>query len=160
MASSTVATKQHQLNVSRVFPAPRELVFQAWSSAEHVKHWFCPQVFTVPHATVEFRAGGKFDVCMRAPDGQEHWTRGHFVDIIPNARLVIEMGVADADNQPIFSAHTVVDFKDECDGTRMTVAQTYTLFQPIAEMMVGGAEQGWKETLDRLGRALAYTLKD
>jgi hypothetical protein len=70
------------------------------------------------------------------------------------------MGVADAENQPIFSAHTVVDFKDECDGTRMTVAQTYTLFQPIAEMMVGGAGQGWKETLDRLGRALAYTLKD
>jgi uncharacterized protein YndB with AHSA1/START domain len=155
MESDTVASKQHQLNVSRVFQAPREQVFAAWSSAEHVKHWFCPQIFTVPHATVEFRVGGKFDVCMRAPSGQEHWTRGHFVEIIPNARLVIDMAVADADGQPIFSAHTVVDFQQECGGTRMEVTQTYTIFQSLAEQMIKGAEQGWKETLDRLGRALA-----
>jgi uncharacterized protein YndB with AHSA1/START domain len=156
MASDTVANKQHKVELSRVFAARREQVFAAWSSAEHVKHWFCPAAFTVPEATVEFRAGGKFEVCMRAPDGQDHWTRGHFVEIIPNARLVIDMGVADADGQPLFSAHTVVVLRDEAGGTRLEVTQSYLVFQSIAEQMIRGANQGWTETLDRLGRALAY----
>lgn len=156
MAHDTVATKQHQLKVSRVFHAPREQVFAAWSSGEHVKQWFCPQAFTVPQANVEFRVGGKFDVCMRAPDGQEHWTRGHFVEIVPNARLVIDMAVPGADGELLFSALTVVSFHEAPCGTNMEVEQTYTLLQPIAEQMVRGAEQGWKETLDRLGRALVH----
>jgi uncharacterized protein YndB with AHSA1/START domain len=157
MANDTVATRQHQLKVSRVFHAPRERVFAAWSSAEHVKQWFCPQAFTVPQANVEFRAGGKFDVCMRAPDGQEHWTRGHFIEIVPNARLVIEMSVPGADGELLFSAHTEVDFLEASCGTSMEVTQTYTLLHPIAEQMVKGAQQGWNETLDRLGRTLVYS---
>lgn len=156
MAHDTVATKQHQLKVSRVFHATPEQVFAAWSSGEHVRQWFCPQAFTVPHANVEFRAGGKFDVCMRAPDGQEHWTRGHFVEIVPNARLVIEMAVPGADGELLFSAHTVVHFHEAPCGTNLEVEQTYTLLQPIAEQMVKGAQQGWNETLERLGRALVH----
>jgi uncharacterized protein YndB with AHSA1/START domain len=53
------------LRVSRVFSAPRETVFKAWSSAEHVKRWFCPNGYSVPEATVEMRPGGRFEVCMR-----------------------------------------------------------------------------------------------
>ncbi|GAB3428178.1 hypothetical protein GCM10027320_06190 [Massilia solisilvae] len=157
MANDTVATRQHQLKVSRVFPASREQVFAAWSSAEHVKHWFCPQGFTVPHATVEFHPGGAFDVCMRAPDGQEHWTRGHFLEVVPPARLVIDMTVPGADGEPLFSAHTTVVFTSGCGGTHMEVEQAYTLFHPLAEQMVKGAQMGWEQTLDRLGRALEYT---
>jgi uncharacterized protein YndB with AHSA1/START domain len=157
MANDTVASRQRQLKVSRVFHAPREQVFAAWSSAEHVKQWFCPAAFTVPQADVEFRVGGKFDVCMRAPDGQEHWTRGHFVEIVPNARLVIEMSVPGADGELLFSAHTEVNFLEASCGTSMEVTQTYTLLQPIAEQMVKGAQQGWNETLDRLGRTLVYS---
>lgn len=156
MANDTVAVRQQQLNVSRVFAAPREQVFAAWSSAEHVKLWFCPRMFTVPDAKVEFRVGGAFDVCMRAPDGSDHWTRGHFTEIIPDKRLVLEMGVADADGEMLFTARTAVDFENDCGGTRMSVEQHYTLLQPAAEMMVKGAQQGWAETLDNLGRALSY----
>ena len=57
------------LRVSRVFPAPRETVFKAWSSADHVKRWFCPNGYSVPEATVEMRVGGRFEVCMRSPEG-------------------------------------------------------------------------------------------
>ena len=51
-------------------PRPRETVFKAWSSAEHVKRWFSPATYTVPDAKVEMRVGGAFDVCMRSPDGE------------------------------------------------------------------------------------------
>jgi uncharacterized protein YndB with AHSA1/START domain len=155
MAHDSVATGQHELNVSRVFAAPRERVFAAWSTADNVKNWFCPQMFTVPEAHVDFRPGGVFEVCMRAPDGTDHWTRGHFVEIIPNAQLAIEMGVFGQDGTMLFSAHTAVTFEEDGGGTRMSVTQTYTLLQPIAQQMVKGARQGWAETLYRLERSLA-----
>jgi uncharacterized protein YndB with AHSA1/START domain len=94
---------------------------------------------------------------MRAPDGTDHWSRGHFVEIIPNARLAIEMGVFGQDGSVLFSAHTAVTFEEDRGGTRMSVTQSYTLLQPIAEQMVKGARQGWAETLDRFGSALSYT---
>src|SRR5271169_320890 len=81
------------LRLSRTFHAPRTTVFKAWSSAEHVKRWFCPKSFTVSDAKVEMRVGGPFEVCMRSPTGEEHWTRGVFVEVVPYARLVIDMEV-------------------------------------------------------------------
>lgn len=143
------------LVISRTFPVSRDWVFQAWSTAEHIKRWFCPAHFTVPDAKVEFRVGGAFDVCMRAPNGQDHWSRGHFVEIVPNTRLVIDMNVVDADNRPLMHAHTVVTFAEECGGTRMEVTQTHTPLAPIAEQMIQGAPEGWKQTLDKLERVAA-----
>ena len=72
------------LVVSRLFPAPRELVFRAWSSADHLRHWFCPAGFSVPEAKVEFRVGGAFNICMCSPEGQRHWTKGRYAEIVPH----------------------------------------------------------------------------
>jgi uncharacterized protein YndB with AHSA1/START domain len=154
MANDTAAARQHQVEISRVFAVPVGQVFAAWTSAEHVKRWFCPHGFSVPQAQVEARVGGAFEVCMRAPDGTEHWTRGRFVEVVANARLVIDMAVPGADGQPLFTAHTVVGFAEECGGTRVDVVQSYTVFDPAALQMIQGARQGWTETLDRLGHAL------
>ena len=95
-ANREAAPQQPQpLRLSRVFHARRETVFKAWSSADHVKRWFCPETFTIPDATVEMRVGGSFDVCMRSPAGEQHWLRGKFVEVTPHTRLVIDMNVAD-----------------------------------------------------------------
>jgi len=126
-------------------------VFKAWSSAEHVKAWFSPETYTVPDARVEMRVGGPFEVCMRAPDGQEHWTRGVFLEIKPNSRLVIDMRVTDAADQPLFTVRTEVDFADTLGGTRLDVMQTYEFIDPaMAAPMVAGASEGWRTTLDKL----------
>ena len=84
------------LRLSRVFHAPRETVFKAWSSADHVKRWFAPATYTAPDARVQMHVGGPFEVCMRSPGGQEHWTRGVFVEVTPHTRLVIDMHAVDA----------------------------------------------------------------
>lgn len=60
------------VRVSRVFAAPRATVFKAWSSADHIKRWFCPTSYSVPEAKVEMRVGGAFEVCMRSPAGVDH----------------------------------------------------------------------------------------
>jgi uncharacterized protein YndB with AHSA1/START domain len=143
------------VEISRHFSAARELVFEAWSSAEHLRQWFCPETYTVPEARVEFRVGGAFDICMRSAQGEDHWTRGRFLEIVHPARLVIEMSPGAGKGAALFRAHTVVSFAEEAGGTRLDVVQRYTLLDPRAAPMIRGAPQGWRETLDRLERVVA-----
>jgi uncharacterized protein YndB with AHSA1/START domain len=150
----TLGTTPRPLTLSRVFAAPRELVFRAWSSADHLQHWFCPAGFTVPTAKIEFRVGGAFDICMRSPEGKDHWIKGHYAEIEPNTRLVIDMNAIGDRNKPLFRAYTVVNFSDDAGGTRLEVTQRYTLREPIAATMIQGAPQGWDQTLDRLEHEL------
>ena len=139
------------IKISRTFTAPRETVFKAWSSAEHVQRWFSPQTYTVADATVDMRAGGAFEVCMRSPEGTEHWSRGTFAEVTPPARLVIDMYVLDDAGAARFRAYTEVDFSDTPGGTRLDVVQTYTFIDPaMSAAMVAGAPEGWRTTLDKL----------
>ena len=121
------------VRVSRVVAAPRETVFKAWSSADHIKRWFCPDGYSVPEATVEMRAGGRFEVCMRSPEGVDHWTKGTFTEVIAPERLTIDHHVIDpCGGGPLFSAGT---------------AQ--------ADQMLKGAPEGWRQTLDKLEAEVA-----
>jgi uncharacterized protein YndB with AHSA1/START domain len=139
------------LRLSRVFHARRETVFRAWSSGEQVRRWFSPETYSVSNATIEMRVGGPFEVCMRSPRGDEHWTHGTFAEVVPYIRLVIDMHVTDSAGEPLFRAYTEVDFSDALGGTRMDVVQTYTFIDPsIATPMVAGAPEGWRTTLDKL----------
>jgi uncharacterized protein YndB with AHSA1/START domain len=142
------------LVVTRLFSASPKLVFSAWSSAEHVRQWFCPAGYTIPEAEVDFRVGGAFNICMRSGEGLQHWTRGKFLEIQPHSRLVIEMLPGGDDRTPLFLAHTTVSFAEEAHGTRLHIEQRYTLYAAEAESMVKGAPQGWGQTLDRLGQLL------
>jgi uncharacterized protein YndB with AHSA1/START domain len=154
ISETDAGKKLPEIKLSRVFPAPRAAVFEAWSSTEHVARWFCPATYTIPEAEVQMRAGGPFDVCMRSPEGVDHWIRGRFIEIVPLERLAIAMDILDAGTRPLFSTHTVVTFADEAGGTRMEVAQTYTLHDPACLWMIEGASAGWNETLDRLASEL------
>jgi uncharacterized protein YndB with AHSA1/START domain len=153
-ATANKATTELQpppLRISRVFHAPRETVFKAWSSADHIKRWFSPADCSVPEARVEMHVGGPFDVCMQLPTGEKHWVRGTFVEVTPPNRLVIEMNVTSGAGEPLFRCYTEVDFSDALGGTRMDVVQTYTFIDPsIAAPMVAGAQEGWRTTLDKL----------
>ncbi len=154
-ANSGPGAQPEPLVVSRRFPAPIKLVFRAWSSAEHLRRWFCPAGYTVPEARVEFRVGGAFEICMRSPEGRNQWTRGRYTQIVPDARLVIDMNAVEDADRPLFRAYTVVNFIEEAGGTRLEVDQRYTIFDPAAAPMIQGAPQGWSETLDRLKIELA-----
>jgi uncharacterized protein YndB with AHSA1/START domain len=150
--------KPAPVRVSRVFSAPRETVFKAWSSAEHVKQWFCPDGYSVPEATVEMRVGGRFEVCMRSPEGAEHWTKGTFTEVVAPERLTIDLHVIDPSGGGLlFSALTEATFMDNGGGqTLMQVVQTYTVFDATqVEPMLKGAPEGWRQTLDKLETEVA-----
>lgn len=148
--TSDATVQPPPLRLSRVFHARRETVFKAWCSADHVKRWFSPESFTVSDAKVQPQVGGPFEVCMRSPAGEEHWIRGTFAEVAPQARLVIDMHVTDSAGKPLFRAHTEIDFADALGGTRLDVVQTYTLIDPSTAWMVTGAPEGWRTTLDKL----------
>jgi uncharacterized protein YndB with AHSA1/START domain len=146
------------VRVSRVFSAPRETVFKAWSSADHIKRWFCPNGYSVPEAKVEMRVGGAFEVCMRSPEGVDHWTRGTFTEVAAPERLAIDHRVIDpCGGGPLFSARTEVNFIEKGrSDTLMEVVQTYSMAGAAqAEQMIKGAPEGWRQTLDKLEAEVA-----
>jgi uncharacterized protein YndB with AHSA1/START domain len=149
------------VRVSRLFAAPRETVFKAWSSADHIKRWFCPDGYSVPEAKVEMRVGGAFEVCMRSPQGVDHWTRGTFTEVAAPERLAIDHHVIDpCGGGPLFSAYTEVNFiENGRSGTLMEVVQTYSAAGAAqAEQMIKGAPEGWRQTLGKLEAEVARML--
>ena len=148
-AERSTSRKLAPLDISRVFPAPREMVFKAWSSAEHLQRWFSPKGCSVPEAEIDFRAGGVFILCMRLPDGQNHWCRGHFTEVSPHDVLAFSVRIS-ADGAEKFTVDTRVTFTHEEAGTRMAVHQDYEVFDPAFDNAVADSTEGWRTTLDKL----------
>jgi uncharacterized protein YndB with AHSA1/START domain len=67
---------ERELFITRVFDAPRELVFKAWTEPHRAVRWWGPQGFTTAHCEMDTQPGGVYRVCMRSPEGTEHWQRG------------------------------------------------------------------------------------
>jgi uncharacterized protein YndB with AHSA1/START domain len=74
--------------ISRVFDAPRDRVWKAWTEAERLKKWWGPKGFTVTHLTIDLRPGGIMHYCLRMPDGNEMWGRFTYREIEAARRLV------------------------------------------------------------------------
>jgi uncharacterized protein YndB with AHSA1/START domain len=122
------ATADAEFVITRVFDAPRELVWKAHSEIEHLKHWWGPKGFTLDAAKFEFRPGGIFHYQMRAPNGFIMWGRFNYREIAPPERIVY-----------------VVSFSDEKGGvTRNPMSHTWPL-----EMLntVTFTEHGGRTTL-------------
>jgi uncharacterized protein YndB with AHSA1/START domain len=138
-----------ELILTRVFDAPRELVFAAWTEAEHLKRWFGPNGFTIPIAESEVRPGGAFRVCMRAPDGTDYWAKGVYREIVAPERIVCTMSGEGTEGN-ITDTLLTVTFAPQAGKTRVIVHQTGI---PPTERR--GASQGWSESLDKLAADLA-----
>jgi uncharacterized protein YndB with AHSA1/START domain len=90
-----------ELVVTRVFDAPRELVFRVWTEPERVRRWWGPEGFTMPYCDIDLRPGGIFLRCMRSPEGQDFWVTGVFREIVAPERLVITDSFADAEGNVV-----------------------------------------------------------
>jgi uncharacterized protein YndB with AHSA1/START domain len=148
------AAAPRSLTISRTFAASRERVFACWSSAERMKRWFSPEGVDVPEAEIDCRAGGAFVICMRMPDGTEHWCRGAFGEVVSPERLSFDCEVSTG-GKVGFRVHTRVEFAEEHGATRMAVEQSYEIYDPAFRNAVEGSAEGWRTTLDKLDREIA-----
>ena len=157
-------TKEGALVIERVFNAPRELVWKAWTEPEQVMKWWGPKDFTTPTARIDFRLGGKSLNCMLAPDGKEYWSTGVYKEIVPPERFVTTDSFSDKDGNVVHGSVygmpedmpmemlLTVTFEDIGGGkTKMTLVHEGL---PAGEML-GGANQGWNESFDKLDALLA-----
>jgi uncharacterized protein YndB with AHSA1/START domain len=136
--------------MTRVFDAPRRLVFDAFVKREHLVRWWGPRGFTLPVCDVDPKPGGALRMCMRGPDGQDYWMRGSYREIAPPERIVFASFIHDDESQELV---TTLTFAEEGGKTTLTLRQTI----PHAEGPARGQRQGWGESLDKLDALLTST---
>jgi uncharacterized protein YndB with AHSA1/START domain len=163
MAKSPLKETERMV-VTRVFDAPRELVWKAWTDPKYVKQWWGPKGCTAPFCEIDFRVGGKFLFCMRMPDGQEGWNGGEYHEIVPHEKIVSSMYFADSkgnkldpaelgiEHEAIEGAHDVILFEDLGNGqTKLTFIGNETMQNAIQS----GQLEGMKEILDKVAAVVA-----
>jgi uncharacterized protein YndB with AHSA1/START domain len=146
---------QREVTITRLFDAPRELVFQAWTEPEHLKQWWGPLGFTNPACEVDLRVGGAWRIVMRFPDGNEHTAHGIYREIVPPERLVFTNIAMDKDGNRLLEGLTTVTFEDLGGKTRLTLKTRMVGLVPYAPRMLEGMETGWSQSLERLAEKLA-----
>jgi len=147
-SSASATSIQRDLQITRIFDAPRELVFRAWSEPAQMAHWWGPKGFTLPVCEMDFRPGGAYRLCMRSPEGNDFWVHGVYREIVAPERIVWS---GTLDDQPSNETVMTVTFTEHEGKTQLTMHQTFD-FESEATR---GAEKGWNESLDRLAEALA-----
>ena len=147
-----MAASNQDFVITRVFDAPRDLVFKAWTDPLHLARWWGPKGFTNPVCEVDLRVGGSLRIVMRAPDGAEHPMTGVFRAIDPPARLVFENIAIDREGKTLLDGLTTVTFTEHgAGGTKLTVESRAVARVDYAWRMLEGMETGWTQSIDRLG---------
>ncbi len=150
------ATEMHrEVTLTRVFDAPRELVFRVWTEAEHLQRWWGPHHFTNPVCEIDARPNGAILIHMQGPDGITYPMTGTIDEIVPPERFVFTSQARDPEGNALLEARTTVTFEDEGGKTRLTVHASAVGLVPIAAQMLAGMEVGWSQSLERLGELLA-----
>jgi uncharacterized protein YndB with AHSA1/START domain len=144
----------HEISITRIIDAPRDLVFKAWTEAEQLAKWFGPEGFTVPSAESDPKPGGAFSLVMRGPDGSDNALTGVYREFDPPRRLVTEATASAPDGTPALEAVTTVTFSDHDGKTELTVHERATALIPDAGPMLGGMEVGILQSLRRLDDVL------
>src|SRR5947209_859828 len=94
--NAATETSERELTITRVFDAPRELVFKAWTEPERQAQWLGPKGFAGKVLEMDVRPGGRFRFYMRSAEGTDHWLQGIYREVAPPERLVSTYGWADA----------------------------------------------------------------
>jgi uncharacterized protein YndB with AHSA1/START domain len=151
--ASAVVSTDRELKFTRVFDAPRELVFEAWTNPKHLVQWWGPDGFTTTVHEMDLRPGGTWRLTMRGPDGHDYRNRIVFVEVVKPSRLVYKHD-PEAGSEPV-SFQTTVTFAAEGNQTRVTLHMRFPTTE-VRKLVVDkyGAVEGAKQTLGRLAAHL------
>ncbi|MEX1254886.1 MAG: SRPBCC family protein [Dehalococcoidia bacterium] len=141
-----------EIVMTRVFDAPRELVFEAHSKPEHIRRWWGRLGSTLPVCEMDFRPGGAWRFVERQSDGEESGFRGEYREIVPPARIVQTF---EFEGMP---GHVSLETLTFVEGDGRTVLTSTSVFESAEDrdgMLQSGAEQGANESMDRLAEHLA-----
>lgn len=148
----------HEVRLSRVISAPRELVFRAWTERDMLQRWYAPHGCTLELVRMDVRVNGGFHHGIRGPAHTDCWIVGTFLEVVPPERLVYSHTFSDESGRRLTPAQagrepdwpeeivTTVTFDDLCGRTKVVIHQTvYEIFAKRT-----GAYPSWLQMLDRL----------
>jgi uncharacterized protein YndB with AHSA1/START domain len=148
----------HDVAVTRLFDAPVEQVWAAWTADTEVMKWWGPAPFTCPEARMDVREGGASVVSMRSPDGFEIWMRWDYSTVIPNVRMEYSQNMCDRDGNLIDPTSigmpaefprdvaTIVTLTPRDGRTEMTITEHTTTSQALMD----GSQQGLEMCIDQM----------
>ena len=157
-SSGSMNSSQWDLAVTRVFEAPRDLVWKMWTEAEQLAQWWGPKGFTNPVCEVDVRPGGGIRIHMRGPDGVVYPMKGEFREIVKPERLVFVTSALDEKGDSMFDVLNTVVFTEQRGKTSMTLQACVIRAGAEAPQYLKGMEMGWSQSLDRLGAHLAASV--
>jgi uncharacterized protein YndB with AHSA1/START domain len=137
-AGSSPAASEREVVISRIFDAPRELVFKAWTDPAMLIRWFGPRDFTATIIRHDLRSGGAYDFHMRGPNYDDHWT-GTYREVSPPERLAFTWPAGP-------NSVVTVTFEDVAGKTKLTLR--HGVFDTVDAR--DRHEHGWNSTLDCL----------
>ncbi len=165
--------QQEGIVIERVFDAPRELVWKAWTDPEMVKKWWGPEGFSAPYATIDLKVGGKYIYAMHGPTGSEWdkdmYSAGVFKEIVVHEKIVTSDFFSDEqgnkadpvdfgqDPDSPSEMEVIITFEDVGeDKTKLTIAyprpDNEAQFQA---MLKSGMKEGWNSSLNKFEKALS-----
>jgi uncharacterized protein YndB with AHSA1/START domain len=143
-------TNKYDLVLERIFDAPRELVWKAWTNPAQLAQWWGPKCFTNPVCRADVRPGGEIYVEMRAPDGTVYPMSGRYHEIVKPERIVFSSGALDAEGKPMFDIMSTVTLSDVGGKTSLKLEAKVTSMTALAPQHLSGMREGWSQSLDRL----------
>jgi uncharacterized protein YndB with AHSA1/START domain len=162
------SSEQTEFVITRVFNAPRELMFKLWTDSEHLKHWFGPKGFPMIYCINDLRPGGIFHYCLRMPNGGEMWGKWVYREIVNPERLLFVSSFSDKEGNvarhssspgwPLEMLSTIT-FEEQNGKTTVTVrwapvnataAERKTFADGFNSM-----NKGWSGTFEQLENYLA-----
>jgi uncharacterized protein YndB with AHSA1/START domain len=160
MAAKGNDPSNSEVTITRTFDAPRALVWQAWTDPKHIMQWWGPAGFNNETCESDLRIGGRFQLEMRAPDGNVYPCIGTFREIVKPERIVYE-GEA-AEGHPCGAgipprAVVTISFAEQQGKTRLTL---HTRFASAERKEAAAAARfvvSWEEAMGRLDDFLTQT---
>ena len=155
--------EEKQIQVSRSFDAPIEVLWRAWTEPEHFMKWYGPKGFTTPTCQIDLRVGGRHLWSMQSPDGRQIYYTGVYKEIVPMERLVFTDSLSDAEGNVLSpsamgmpegspeSMDVTVTFEHK--GGKTTVTVSHVGFGEGGDY----AAVGWEQAFEKLAEVLSQT---
>ena len=154
--TATSAAVERKLALTRVFDAPRDLVFRAWTDPKQLAQWWGPTGFTNPLCELDLRPFGEIRIDMRAPNGTVYPMSGAFREIVEPERLVFTTAALDSGGKPLFENLNTVTFEALEGGRTLLTVNVRVLWESLeAAPYLAGMHEGWSRTIDRLADFVA-----